>query len=51
VYAAYVLPKDLLGDGRYNIKIKVQGMEGHTQVITGHGGRSSGAMDTGGEGV
>lgn len=49
VYAAYVLPGDMMGDGRYNIKIKAKGMEGVTRVVTGAGGRSSGALDLSGD--
>ena len=45
VYAAYVLAGDLMGNGRYNIKIKARGAGNATQVVIGGTGRSSGALD------
>ncbi|KAK7465057.1 hypothetical protein BaRGS_00037796 [Batillaria attramentaria] len=45
VYAAYVLARDLMGDGRYNIKIRVQGQAGSTKVVVGGRGRASMALD------
>ena len=45
MYAAYVLASDLMGNGRYNIKIKARSVENVTQVVVGGKGRSSGALD------
>ena len=45
MYAAYVLASDLMGDGRYNIKIKARGIKDTTTVVVGGKGRSSGALD------
>ncbi|PVD24284.1 hypothetical protein C0Q70_14755 [Pomacea canaliculata] len=45
IYSAYILAKDLSGDGRYGIKIKVEGVEGVTSVVVGGRGGSSGALE------
>lgn len=45
VYSAYILASDLMGDGRYNIKIRADSVEGQTEVVVGGRGRSSGALE------
>ncbi|CAL1532070.1 unnamed protein product [Lymnaea stagnalis] len=50
VYAASILPRDLLGDGRYNIKVKVLGIEGKTSVVVAATGTSSRSLDVQGSG-
>ncbi|XP_035825896.1 calcium-activated chloride channel regulator 4A [Aplysia californica] len=45
VYAANIMAKDLMGDGRYNIKVKVIGEEGKTKVVVGGTGTSSRALE------
>uniref|UniRef100_A0A2C9LVR9 Uncharacterized protein n=1 Tax=Biomphalaria glabrata TaxID=6526 RepID=A0A2C9LVR9_BIOGL len=50
VYAASIMPSDLLGDGRYNIKVKVVGQAGETSVIVGATGSSSRALEAQGSG-
>ena len=45
VYAANIMPKDMMGDGRYNVKVKVIGREGEVKVVVGGAGRSSGALE------
>ncbi|XP_059152208.1 calcium-activated chloride channel regulator 3A-1-like [Physella acuta] len=37
VYAASIMPRDLMGDGRYNIKVKVIGRKEETVVVTASG--------------
>ncbi|KAK6176714.1 hypothetical protein SNE40_014959 [Patella caerulea] len=39
IYSAYILTRDLAGDGRYNIKITVTGYNDSTKIVT-KGGRS-----------
>ncbi|PVD24281.1 hypothetical protein C0Q70_14752 [Pomacea canaliculata] len=45
IYSAYILAKDLSGDGRYGIKVKVEGVEGVTSVVVGGRGGSSGVLE------
>lgn len=45
MYSAYILASDLMGDGRYNIKIRADSVEGQTEVVVGGRGRSSGALE------
>ena len=45
VYASSVLASDLNANGRYNIKVKVNGYNGKVKVIVGGTGRSSGALE------
>ncbi|KAH9508197.1 hypothetical protein Btru_054978 [Bulinus truncatus] len=40
------MPRDLLGDGRYNIKVKVEGSMGETVVVVAATGSSSRALDS-----
>ncbi|XP_025107234.1 calcium-activated chloride channel regulator 1-like isoform X2 [Pomacea canaliculata] len=45
IYSAYILAKDLSGDGRYGIKVRVEGVEGVTSVVVGGRGGSSGVLE------
>lgn len=45
VYSAYVMARDMMGDGRYNIKIKATGLQGETKVVVGGSGPWSQALE------
>ncbi|PVD24285.1 hypothetical protein C0Q70_14756 [Pomacea canaliculata] len=51
IYSAYILAKDLSGDGRYGIKVKVEGVDGLTSVVVGGRGGSSGALEVDTDGI
>ncbi|XP_046333944.2 calcium-activated chloride channel regulator 1-like [Haliotis rufescens] len=48
IYSSYILPRDLKGNGRYNMKVKVFGTNVLTKVITK--GHQTGALETGNSG-
>lgn len=48
IYSSYILPRDLKGNGRYNMKVKVIGTNVLTKVITK--GHQTGALETGNSG-
>ena len=45
VYAASILSKDLMGNGRYNIKVHATAVDNGTRVITSSTGPASRALD------
>ncbi|GFO43573.1 calcium-activated chloride channel regulator 4, 30 kda form [Plakobranchus ocellatus] len=45
VYAASIIARDLLGNGRYNIKVHATGIKGSTKVVTARTGLASRALN------